>query len=219
MIRKISITALLLMLTAAAGSSFAGGAPSVKKLAQQMNSGDANVRVAAAKELRRAKKDPKLTPIIVQACKDIDVDVRVYGYYAVYKADAREEGVVDVLLDGLGDPSEQVRRAVASALGEMNPFPNTVLPYMVKRLVDPDERVRQLLQPALSDMGGLGMGALVRHIETKDDDLRLAIVNTLGAMGPNAKNALLRLQKIANEDANPEIKEAAQSAMKKISKQ
>jgi HEAT repeat protein len=216
MIRKIFATALFLVLAAAVGASFAG--PSPKKLAQQMNSADVSVRLEAAKQLRGAKKSGKLSPIIAKACGDPDADVRAHAYYAISKADAREEGVVQALIDGMADTSVHVRRAVAASLGGINPFPTTVLPYMVKLLIDPDERVRSMILASFADMQGLGIGALMRHIDTKDDDLRLAVVNTLGAMGPGAKGALQRLQKLAAEDKDQRVKEAAQRAVKNISR-
>jgi HEAT repeat protein len=213
MIKKTSIAALMLTLAVAFGQSHAANP---KKLAQKMNSGDVAVRLAAAKELRGAKRNKNLNPIIVQACRDSDPDVRVHAYYAISKADARAEGVVDALIDGTADTNVHVRRALASSLGEMNPFPNTVLPYMVRLLVDPDQTVRQLIQTAFGDMEGLGIGALMRHIETKDDNLRLAIVNALGAMGPDAGSALSRLKKMANDDPDQRVKEAAQRAVRNI---
>jgi len=211
MIRKLAVTAACLVLAALCGC-----APQHKVLAARMNSGSVEERRAAAKELRAAPKDRKLDPVILQACRDSDADVRMYGYFAIKKIDAREEGVVGALLDGLQDTVVHVRRAATSSLGEINPFPNTILPAMVKRLTDPDEQVRRMLASAFSNLQGIGVPSLMRHIETKDDELRLAIVNMLGQIGAAAKSGLLRLRKMSREDEDLRIREAAERAVKFI---
>jgi HEAT repeat protein len=214
MIKKISIA--VLFLTLAVGYAHAG--LNYKKLAQQLESGDVAVRQEAAKQLRGAKKNKKLDPVILQACRDKDEDVRIYGYFAIGKIDTRHdpEAVVQVLIDGLADPSVHVRRATVSSMGYINPFPNSCLPYMVRLLVDPDETTRNMIKTVFADIQGLGTGALMRQIDSKDADLRLAIVNTLGAMGPQAKSTLPRLRKIAGEDEDLRVKEAAERAIKSI---
>jgi len=211
MIKRIAVTAVCLALAALCGC-----APSYKTYAARMNSSSVEERRAAAKELRGAPKDRKLDPIILQACRDADADVRMYGYFAIKKIDARGDGVVDALFDGIRDTVVHVRRAVASSLGEINPFPNTMLPAMVKLLVDPDEQIRRMMLSAFSNLQGIGVPALMRHIETKDDDLRLAIVITLGQIGPAAKGGLSRLQKMSKEDEDLRVKEAAERAVKFI---
>jgi HEAT repeat protein len=201
----------------AAVLSAAGCGPSPKLFAQRMNSGDAAVRRAAAKELRvQPKHKAKLVPVILQACRDPDLDVRVYGYYAIGLADPREEGVVGAILEGMADTSAEVRRAVASSLGVLDPFPNTCVPYMVKLLVDPDERTRKLVFSALADLESGSIGSLIRNIDAKDDTLRLAVIGVLAQIGEPAKSALPRLRQIAREDGNDEIRAAAEKAVKFI---
>ena len=211
MIKKLAVTVVCLSLAA-----FCGCGPSHKMYASRMNSSSVEERRAAAKELRVVPKDKKYDPIILKACRDSDPDVRMYGYFAIKKIDAREDGVVDALFDGLRDPAPDVRRAVASSLGEINPFPNSLLPTMAKLLTDPDEQVRRMMLSAFSNLQGIGVPALMRHIDTKDEELRLAIVNVLGQIGPAAKGGLPRLRKISQEDEDLRIREAAERAVKFI---
>jgi len=181
-----------------------------------MNSGDVAVRREAAKELRAQPRNAELVPVILQACRDPDEDVRVYAYYAIGRVDARAEGVVSALIDGMIDTSTQVRRAVASSMGSLDPFPNTCLPHLVRMLVDPDEKVRKLAFAAVSDMGRDAMGSLMRSIDSKDEKMRLAVINVLAQIGEPAKSALPKLRQIAREDPNEDARSAAEKAVKFI---
>lgn len=194
----------------------AGCGPSHKEFARRMNSGEASVRREAAKELRGQPRNARLVPVILQACRDPDVDVRMYGYYAIGRVDAREDGVVSALIDGMADTSAEVRRAVTSSMGSLDPFPNTCVPHLVKLLIDPDEKVRKLAFASVADLGNGAVGSLVRSIDSKDDKLRLAVIGVMAQIGAPAKSALPKLRQIAREDGNDEIREAAERAVKFI---
>jgi HEAT repeat protein len=193
-----------------------GCGPSHKVYAQRINSTNVAERRAVAKELRVAKRDAKLVPVILQACQDADADVRMYAYFAIGKVDPREEGVVAAMIAGLVDTVADVRRAAASSLGELNPFPSACIPYMVRMLTDPDEKARNLIVNAFSDLEGQGVGSLLRYVDSKDAEQRLAIVNVLGVIGPRAKNALTRLKSISAGDDDLRVREAAERAVKRI---
>ncbi|MCL2689328.1 MAG: HEAT repeat domain-containing protein, partial [Chitinispirillia bacterium] len=174
------------------------------------------VRLAAAQELRMAPRDERVVPLVLKACIDEDPDVRMNGFFALGKMDPNVEGVIPVLFDGLRDTVLDVRRAVVSALSELNPFPNVLFPPLTKLLVDEDEKIRKLVHTAFADMQGAGIGSLIRALNDKDPQLRLAAIATLETIGPLAKNALVRLRKVAEEDSEEEVKEAAKKAIKKI---
>jgi HEAT repeat protein len=193
-----------------------GCGPSPKVFAQRMNSGNVDTRRAAAKELRGQKLNAQLIQVVVQACRDPDHDVRVYAYYAIGRADPHEEGVVPAILDGMADTSVAVRRAAVSSLGSLDPFPSTCLPYLVKILVDPDEKVRRLAFAALVDRERDAMGSLMRGIDSKDDKMRLAIIEVMAQIGTPAKAALTKLRQIAREDENKELRDAAEKAVRFI---
>jgi len=208
---------VLALLTALTAIQLSGCGPSPKIFAERMNSADASTRRGAAKDLRGKKRiKGRLVPVLLQACRDPDVDVRVYGYYAVGRADPYEEGVVSAILDGMVDTSVEVRRAVASSLGMIDPFPSTCLPHLVKLLIDPDEKVRKLAFAAVADREKDAMGSLMRSIDSKDDKLRLAVINVMAQIGGPAKSALPKLRQIAREDENKELRDAAERAVKFI---
>jgi HEAT repeat protein len=195
----------------------AGCGPSHKELALRMGSGDASVRRSAAKELRGQPRKAKLVPIILQACRDEDTDVRMFGYYAMANVNAREEGVVAVLIAGMADTSVEVRRAVTASMGSLDPFPNTCVPYMVKLLVDPDDKVRGLAASALADLEGGAVGSLMRGLGGKDNQVRIAVIGVLGQIGsPAGKPALPMLKRLAQEDEDEKVREAAQKAVRYI---
>jgi HEAT repeat protein len=111
-------TAVLTAAVTVLAATFSGCGPSHKLYAQRINSTSVAERRAVAKDLRGAKRDSKLVPVILQACEDQDADVRMYAYFAIGKADPREEGVVDAMLRGMADTVIDVRRAAAASLGE-----------------------------------------------------------------------------------------------------
>lgn len=198
-------------------SSVSGCGPSPKLFAQRMNSVDVSTRRATAKELRAQKRlNSQLVQVVLQACRDQDMDVRVYGYYAIGRADPHEEGVVPAILDGMADTSVAVRRAAVSSLGSFDPFPSTCLPYLLRTLVDPDDKVRKLSFSALVDRDKDAMGTLMRGIESKDDEMRVAVIKVLAQIGGPARGALPKLRQIAREDENKDLRDAAEQAVRFI---
>jgi HEAT repeat protein len=192
-------------------------APASQMFEQRMNSEDVTVRREAAKELRGQPRDSRLVPVILQACRDPDADVRTYGFYAIGRVDARaDEGVVGTLIAGMSDTSVQVRRAVASSMGSLDPFPNTCTPHLVRMLADPDEKVRKFTFSAVADLGRDAMGSLIRNIDSKDEKMRVAVINVLAQIGEPAKSTLPKLRQIAREDPNEEARSAAERAVKFI---
>ncbi len=207
--------------SAVAGIAFSvvlstGCAPAPMMFEQRLNSDDVTVRREAAKDLRGQPRDARLVPFILQACRDQDTDVRVYGFYAIGRVDASVEGVVSALIVGMADTSVDVRRAVASSLGTINPFPNTCLPHMIKMLVDPDDKTRTLIASAIVDLEGGGVGSLLRGMESKDAELRVAVIKVLAQIGTPAKSTLPKLRQVAREDESAEAREAAEKAIKFI---
>jgi HEAT repeat protein len=193
-----------------------GCGPSPKLYAQRAASQNVEERRAVMKELRGRSLNDKLIPIVLQGCSDADNDVRMYAFYALGKADPREDGVVPAFYAGMVDTSVLVRRAVAASIGNLNPFPSGLFMPMIKLLIDPDEMVRISIATTFMDLQGGGIGALMRNLDTKDADLRYAIVTVLGLIGSPAKMALPKLKTIAQEDKDQEIKAAASKAVQLI---
>ncbi|MDR0307652.1 MAG: HEAT repeat domain-containing protein [Chitinispirillales bacterium] len=206
-------------LTAAVCIIVMAGCSSSKKYVQyeqRLGSPDVSERRATAQELRGAQRDDKLVPSILQACRDEDPDVRMHGFFALGKMNPVVEGVIPAVFEGLRDSVTDVRRAAVSALSEFNPFPNVCLPPLTKLLADPDDAVRKLVQAAFADLQGVGVGSLIRFADDKNADLRLAIITMLGTIGPPAKSALIKLNKISGEDEDEQVREMAQWAAKQI---
>jgi len=215
MIKKVAFTAVAAAVCIAA----AVGCSSGKKYSvhgQRLASPNVSERRAAAQELRTAPRNEKIVPIVLQACRDEDADVRMHGFFALGRMDPAVEGVIPVIFEGLADSVTDVRRAAVNALSELNPFPNACFPQMVRMLVDEDEKIRKLITTIFVDLRGAGVGSLIRHIDNENVDLRIAIITTLEAIGPPAKSALPRLKKISSEDLSETVKEAAQNAIKRI---
>jgi HEAT repeat protein len=213
------VAAFLTVETLLSLSACGGTSPAL--FSQRMGSSDVTVRREAAKELRAQPRNAELVPVILGACRDPDADVRVYGFYAIARVDARvdEEGVVGALINGMADTSADVRRAVVSSMGSIDPFPNTCTPHLVRLLVDPDAQVRKLSFSALADLEGGSVGSLMRNIDSKDQKMRVAVINVLAQIGQPAKSALPKLRQIAGGDDDKDVRAAAERAINFISGQ
>ncbi|MCL2219806.1 MAG: hypothetical protein FWC23_07035 [Chitinispirillia bacterium] len=211
-LKKLALTALCLTLAALCSC-----AASHKTYEKRMASKNVSERIQAAKELRAAPRDPKLVPIILAACRDEDADVREYAFYALGRVDPRIDGVVAAIFVGMEDQNQNVRRAVVNAMREFNPFPNTCIPIMIRLLVDKDDKIREMVVGHFLDMRDVGVSSLLRNVETsRTDEIRGMIIYVLGRMGPEAKNALPRLKRMASSDENKDLRELAEKAVAAI---
>jgi HEAT repeat protein len=196
----------------------------VKPLVALLKDPDAGVRLAATFSLGRIGLEatsaiPELMEVLAQ---DSDANIRkeaarAFGFLG---PDARE--AVPTLVKALReDKSESVRQQCALSLAKVGSEVKKAVPGLLEALQkDPDRTVRVYSIHALSN--GLG-GDLKAHIKPLTDQLlkdpegevRLAIVQELGALGPDGKEALPALQRAAS-DIQVSVRNAAKEAIKKI---
>ena len=100
-----------------------------------------------------------------------------------------------VLLDGLDDPSPDIRGRSASYLVKVNRDAKTVLAPLLKRLDDPNEEVRRAAASALGYVEpGTGIVApLTAALKDKSDRVRAAAAASLGQVGGPARAAVPNL--------------------------
>ncbi len=149
----------LAVFCALSGKAIAAGEPQadgVQKLAGQLQSDDAFVRLKAARAL--GAMGPAAAPALPgleKLLKDPDDDVRGVAAAAVQKIKGGAVGGADIdkLVGQLSDPDAMVRLKAAKTLGEKGAAAQSAAGAMEKLLKDPDEDVRLVAGGALKKIG------------------------------------------------------------------
>lgn len=153
-------------------------------LAKALKDEDATIRAAAAlcvcclgPKGRWAKED------LIQALKDKDAWVRNCAAYALAEMCPDAKEAVPALVEACKDA--QVHFAATYALGTFGPEAKEAIPALIESLKQGDTNAAR----ALSLIGRPAIQALV-ELMTKEMKYRLIAGQTLGKMGPDAKEAL-----------------------------
>ncbi|MBO0699292.1 MAG: HEAT repeat domain-containing protein, partial [Zavarzinella sp.] len=194
----------------------------ISRLIPLLKDQDAGVRLSAAFALGRigpeaATAVPDLAHTLAT---DADTSVRKEAAraFALLGLDAKE--AIPALAKALReDKSEEVRQHAALALGKMRGEEvHAVAPAMIEAMKkDPDKAVRIFSVHALGNALGPTLRDFVKDLadqlpKEKEGEVRLAIVQELGALGPDAKEALPVLQQMVT-DVQITVRDAAKQAV------
>jgi HEAT repeat protein len=126
---------------------------------------------------------------------------------------------VPLMAESLQDKDVEVRIAAGAALTQVGGAARIALPALRRSLKDPDKYVRAQVVEVLGKLGHDAAEAVPDLIEClkteKIVDVRVAVMKALGEFGPDAKDAV-ELLTAAARSTQPGIREAAESALKKI---
>src|SRR5947207_1240153 len=89
----------------------------------------------------------------------------------------------------LADKDAEVRRAALGGLLALGKDAKPALAELLKLVNDDDEKVRRYLAEILADTGPEGQATLTKLLEDKSADVRGLAADSLGHMGPAAKDA------------------------------
>jgi len=173
-------------------------------------------REAAAKLQELGPKAQKALPALVEACKDSDEEVRRFAVEAIGFIGKHTREVELAFLDAIRDPSVHVRRATVVAFTRLDAFPSSALPQLAQRLADEDTLVRQLTMSAFEELGHHGVRTLIRVLQHDNSGARICAIKVLSRLGDEAKIAARDLRRVADLDPDPEVSQAAHSALKMI---
>jgi HEAT repeat protein len=218
----------------ALGAIVPDGKAAVDGLARALADTDWFVRWTAAQSLQKfGPKAKSAEPALLQAMSPSDPvkDFRPIrcgaALVALAKIDPNSkqlEGgirlVVDKLLDYEGDGSDGARVVAAQMLGECGHLARSAVPALLKRLKDPEEDARVSAAEALLKIDpethwNAGMGVLLDELKNHDVLIRILAAEALGRLGPRAKEAAIALETV-ERDPEPEVRQAAAQALKKI---
>jgi len=195
--------------------------PGLKTLLKDM---DASVRLAGTFALGRvgpegASAVPELMAVLAS---DMDTAVRKEAARAFSLLGLDAKAGVPALAKALReDKSEEVRQQAATALGKMRGETRDAVAAMIDAMKnDKDKTVRVFVIHALGDSLGDGLRGYVKDfadqlIKDPEADVRLALVQELGQLGPAAKEALPALQRAAT-DVQLSVRNEAKAAVKKV---
>lgn len=199
-------------------------AEAVPALRPLLKDADPGVRLAAAFSLGRvgpegANAIPELS---LALASDTDTAVRKEAARAFTFLGLDAKSSVPALAKALKeDKSEEVRQQAALALGKMRGETTGVAAVMIEALQkDADKTVRIFVTHALGDSLGDGLRAYVKDladqlVKDPEGDVRIALIQELGALGPAAKDALPALS-MRVTDVQLSVRDEAKKAVKKV---
>ena len=151
---------------------------------------------------------------------------------AFFALSAPEKEAAPVLADMLGSDLSRVRSVAAQGLAEIAADAVSLVGPLGRALKDKNLNVRYYAAQALGKMGPAAapavpdlVAALDTHPSREPDlegppryykDARSVAAEALAAIGPAASAALPKLREVAAKDDEPEVRDAAREALKKI---
>jgi bilin biosynthesis protein len=147
---------------------------------------------------------------LINLLKNENRDVRKSAESSLVKMG---EPAVETLIKSLNDDSWRVRWHSAEILGEIED-PRAVKP-LIESLNDPNSAVRSNSSIALCEIGQPAVETLINALNSHKWQLRWQLVEILGEIGdPRSEKPIEK----ALQDENPEVRMAAETALKQIQK-
>jgi HEAT repeat protein len=147
-----------------------------------------------------------------------DVAERAAAAWAFTQMGTAGRAALGDLTRSLADPDHEVRGLVALALRDAGPLSDSTIDALASRLVDPDDGVRMASAWAIAAQGRRAMRVFPALIaagkaQPQHPHVQRAVADALGAIGPDAREALPVLEELAKA---PRVRWNANAAIKKI---
>jgi HEAT repeat protein len=184
----------------------------VKALSDEQNS----VRYAAAFAIGKIGAK-EATSELTKQLDSKDHFLGMITAWALAKINPDDKKAVDhavsLLVLGLKDPSEHVRRAAARGLFELHAPRETVVAAMGDLLADKDPVVRSNVADALASLGAAAVPRLTKALE--NNDMQSLAVEVLRRLGPQAMDAVPALV-LELKDPDPDYRREVEFALAAI---
>lgn len=187
-------------------------APAVPKLLELSKKGDQRTTILPVLTgIGQGAKEA--LPMIYAAAKDPAPDVRASAATALAAVETDDAKALAVLVP-FADASQsgKVRRAAAHALTKYGPAASAAVPGLISMLEKETERGEAMR--ALKAIGVKNVPDLMSMLAVRDVRVRTFACESLGTLGPDAKDAAPKLREIAAQD--DAIRGPANAALKKI---
>jgi len=154
---------------------------------------------------------------LADALRDTEKDVRIEAAEALGKIGPSASPAALALGNALKDKEAEVRKASLNALGKIGPDASNAAPSLITALGD-----SELHDSALNTLVKIGKGA-VRDLgrtltDSRNTKARLELIDILGQIGPDAREAVPTLTKILGSEDFPSVQRAARESLAKIQK-
>ena len=141
---------------------------------------------------------------VTRALASTNVDLRIAAAWTLTQMGASAAPAVDALTKAMGDPNPIVRGLVAITLRDVPTIPTATGDTLIAHLADPDENVRMVTANALAAhpadaKRGLKQLIAAAQVPGQHRHVLRSIADALGAVGPDAKEALPVLQEMRKQ--------------------
>jgi HEAT repeat protein len=171
-------------------------------------------REAAAAVVAVDPADGNAVPLLARALR-ADKELRLQAALSLEKMGTVAKAAVPELVGALSDTEPDFRQQVVVTLGSIGPAAKTAVPFLIKDIQDPFRRPDALA--ALARIGAPAVPALIQALETRRlRPVRKEIAETLGEIGPAAKDAINPLLSLFAYSTDKEVRQAAQQALVRI---
>ncbi len=178
-------------------------------------------RAAAATLGKLEPRSKEIAAGLRQALKDTDAAVRLAAALALRPFNGAEAGfAVSTLMELLTQADADTRRDAVLALAEFGPYAKAALPPLHKLQDDPDQFVRNAASWAearitASTANRQAVVALIAALKDRDPRARQDAARLLGALGPDARDAIAALGDARQDDVEA-VRATAAEALAKI---
>ena len=190
-----------LLALASIGPQAAAAVPAIEKL--MVTEDHLPVALHAAYALG-AIGSPAANPMLERFAASDDEVLSMVSTWSLAKIDRNQAAWLDrateKLLDGLASDNPLVRRAAAQGIVDLKPPPDRVASRLIEAASDPDPMVAANVGSALASLGPAVVPSAVKALE--NPPLRPIMVDVLGRLGPDSKQAAARLAELLPEANN-----------------
>ena len=142
--------------------------------------------------LVRTKVDPSILPLLVDALRESDADIRTLAVLLLGNLARESSEALRYVLEASKDPDKQVRGAVLRVLSRIGPRLEEVIPALLAGLKDSEPEVRTYAVIALGRLGAKTkkvIPALTRALSDEESQVRFVALKVLESFGAEAKEA------------------------------
>jgi HEAT repeat protein len=199
------------------------GEPAVPRLIKALQHDDSQgLAVEVIRRLGPKAKDA--VPALILELKDPDADYRREVEFALAAIGPDAKAAVPALVEHMTSDEPKVRYTACYALGKIGPAAAEAVPKLRDNIKSDDKFLKVAsvwallhIEPEDNPTRVIAVPLLTKALEESDHDLvKVESATALGAIGPLAKSAIPTLEKTAKEAESPDVRAAAEEALKKI---
>ena len=183
--------------------------PAVAELARLLDDPDATARVNAAGALWQIDRHGRAIPVLLEMLRQPTGPAPYQAADRLGRIGQVPESALVGLVDALGHPSADVRRAASRSLGRIGP---TVVPRLARPLNVSDESVRLAAVETLGWIGRPAVAGLIKSLGDRQPEVRMTAARALGRLGPQAEDAVAALKQAVN-DPDRRVRQIAAAAL------